>query len=77
MYTFKGRDIHDFSKGDGKCFVLPNGLGGYSSHSLINSCHRKHYGYLVACLKPPVDRKVILTRINEKIILDDTFTSSF
>ena len=36
MYKFKGRDIHDFSKGDGKCFVLPNGLGGYSSHSLIN-----------------------------------------
>lgn len=71
MYTFKGRDIHDFSKGDGKCFVLPNGLGGYSSHSLINSSHRKHYGYLVACLKPPVDRKVILTRINEKIILED------
>ena len=71
MYTFTGRDIHDFSKGDGKCFVLPNGLGGYSSHSLINSSHRKHYGYIVACLKPPVDRKVILTRINEKIILED------
>lgn len=71
MYNFKGRDIHDFAKGDAKCFVLPNGLGGYSSHSLINSSHRKHYGYLVACLKPPVDRKVILTRINEKIIKDN------
>lgn len=67
MYYFDKDIFNDFNKGDSRCFAMPNGLGGYTSQSIINSAHRKHYGYLVASLKPPVDRMMILTRINEEV----------
>lgn len=71
MYKFSKDNFISFKDGDRKCYVLPNGLGGYSSHSLINSSYRKQYGYLVACLKPPVDRRLILNRVNEYVKVDD------
>lgn len=67
MYYFDRDILGQFEEGDGRCFCMPNGLGGYSSHSIINSSHRKHYGYLVACLKPPVLRMLLLARINERL----------
>ena len=73
MYYFDKDNFLDFKDGDSKCFVMPNGLGGYTSHSLINSSHRKHYGYLVACLKPPVDRKLVFARINESLQIGNNY----
>ena len=67
MYYFDKDVLGNFKEGDGRCFCLPNGLGGYTSHSIINSSHRKHYGYLVGCLKPPVLRMMLLARINEQV----------
>ena len=72
MYKFTKDQFDNFQSLDSKCFVLPNGLGGYTSTSIINSSHRKHYGYLIACLKPPVDRKLILGRINDYVKVDST-----
>ena len=67
MYYFDKDNYLNFKDGDSKCFCMPNGLGGYSSSSIINSSHRKHYGYLVAALKSPVERVMILARINESV----------
>ena len=67
MYYFDRDILREFKEGDGRCFCMPNGLGGYCCHSVINSSHRKHYGYLVASLKSPVLRMLLLTRINESI----------
>ena len=72
MYKFTKDQFDNFQSLDSKCFVLPNGLGGYTSTSIINSSHRKHYGYLIACLKPPVDRKLVLGRINDYVKVDST-----
>ena len=72
MYKITKDQFDNFQSLDSKCFVLPNGLGGYTSTSIINSSHRKHYGYLIACLKPPVDRKLILGRINDYVKVDST-----
>lgn len=73
MYYFDKDTLQDFRSGDSRCFVLPNGLGGYCSHSIINSSHRKHYGYLVACLKSPVLRMLLLARINESIQIGNEY----
>lgn len=67
MYYFDKDNYLNFKDGDSKCFCMPNGLGGYCSSSIINSSHRKHYGYLVAALKSPVERVMILARINESV----------
>ena len=73
MYYYDRDTLREFQEGDKRCFCLPNGLGGYCSHSIINSSHRKHYGYLVACLKPPVLRMLLLARINESIQVGNNF----
>ena len=73
MYYFDKDVLNDFKSGDSRCFVLPNGLGGYCSHSIINSSHRKHYGYLVACLKSPVLRMLLLARINESVQIGNEY----
>ena len=67
MYYFDKDNYLNFKDGDSKCFCLPNGLGGYTASSIINSSHRKHHGYLVASLKSPVERMMILARINESV----------
>ena len=73
MYYFDRDILREFREADGRSFCMPNGLGGYCSHSIINSSHRKHYGYLVACLKPPVLRMLLLARINESIQVGNNF----
>ena len=68
MYSFNKKEIRDFKTGNSKCFLITNGIGGYACGSLINSLNRKHYGYLIASLHPPVDRVMILSKIKERII---------
>ena len=67
MYKFKPNEFENFEFGDSRNWVLGNGLGGYSSQSIINSFHRKHFGYLIASLNPPVSRYMILSRTNELV----------
>ena len=68
MYKFGPADISNFQCGDSRNWVLCNGLGGYSSQSIINSSFRKHHGYLIASLNSPVQRYLILNKINECIV---------
>lgn len=51
-----------------KEWVLTNGIGGYAGSSVTGAHARKHHGYLIASLHPPVERFVILSKINECLI---------
>ena len=52
-------------------WIVTNGLGGYASSTsaLINT--RKYHGLLVAAMDPPGDRRVILTRLDESIVIGE------
>ena len=56
------------SAGVQKEWVLTNGIGGYAGSSVTGAHARKHHGYLIASLPPPVERFVILSKINECLI---------
>lgn len=56
------------SVGVQKEWVLTNGVGGYAGSSVTGAHARKHHGYLIASLHPPVERFVILSKINECLI---------
>src|SRR5215211_1614768 len=47
-----------------------NGLGGYSSSSIVGLNTRRYHGLLVAATKPPVGRLVLLSKLEEILILD-------
>jgi predicted glycogen debranching enzyme len=50
-------------------YLLTNGLGGYSSSSILGCDTRRYHGLLVAALKPPLDRRVLLSHLDEILVL--------
>ncbi len=61
-----------FAEGIQREWVITNGIGGYAGSSMIGANTRKHHGLLVASLHPPVERYLILSRINEKICINES-----
>jgi len=57
-------------------WLVTNGLGGYASSTVLGVNTRKYHGLLVAAFNPPVDRRVLLSRLEEEIIVNNT-TYSF
>ena len=53
-----------------KEWIITNGLGGYSSSTIIGANTRKYHGLLVAPLTPPARRFLILSKLDESIERD-------
>jgi predicted glycogen debranching enzyme len=52
-----------------KEWLVTNGLGGYASSTVLGINTRKYHGLLVAALNPPVNRWVLLTKLDEEITI--------
>lgn len=50
-------------------WLVTNGLGGYASGSVAGATTRSYHGLLVASLHPPVERTVLVTKVDEEITL--------
>ena len=50
-----------------KEWLITNGIGGYSSSTIIGANTRKYHGLLVAPLTPPARRFLILSKLDESI----------
>src|SRR5256885_8740449 len=48
-------------------WLITNGLGGYASGSIVGATTRSYHGLLVAALHPPVERSVLVTKIDETV----------
>ncbi len=48
-------------------WIITNGIGGYSSSTIIGANTRRYHGLLVAPLMPPASRMVILSKLDENI----------
>jgi predicted glycogen debranching enzyme len=46
-----------------------NGIGGFASSSIIGMNTRRYHGLLVAATKPPVGRTVLLSKLEEAVLL--------
>ena len=53
-------------------WIITNGIGGYASSTIIGANTRRYHGLLVAPLFPPARRNVILSKLDESIVLDGT-----
>lgn len=65
-----------FEKGSEREWIVTNGLGGYASQTLICSNSRRYHGLLVAALRPPVDRHMLLSNVLEDICFENGETVS-
>jgi len=74
----KGKQAVEFGKGDWKTFeqgiekewLLTNGIGGFASSTIIGANTRRYHGLLVASLNPPTQRHLILSKIDESILIE-------
>lgn len=63
-----------YEQGIKKEWLLTNGIGGFSASTIIGANTRRYHGLLTASLKPPVQRHLILSKIDEAIEIDgETF----
>ena len=51
-------------------WLVTNGLGGYASGTVSGAITRRYHGLLTAATKPPVGRLVLLSKLEETLIID-------
>jgi len=61
------RALSNFNEAIRREWLVTNGIGGYASSTILGINTRKYHGLLVAALNPPVDRWVLLTKLDEEI----------
>ncbi|MEO0768779.1 MAG: amylo-alpha-1,6-glucosidase [Cyanobacteria bacterium J06649_4] len=61
-----GREIcSDLSQSTNREWLITNGLGGYGCGTLSGILTRCYHGLLIAALSPPVERTLLLTKLDE------------
>jgi predicted glycogen debranching enzyme len=54
---------------DGREWLETNGLGGYAMSTVTGENKRRYHGLLVAATKPPVGRAVLLSKVEETLLV--------
>jgi predicted glycogen debranching enzyme len=49
-------------------WLVTNGIGGYASGTVAGLLTRRYHGLLVAALNPPLERTLLLTKVDETVI---------
>jgi predicted glycogen debranching enzyme len=63
-----GRDIcGDLVQAERREWLVTNGLGGYASGTIAGSLTRRYHGLLVAALKPPLERTLLVSKLDESV----------
>ena len=52
-----------------------NGLGGYAASTLTGTNTRRYHGLLVAATRPPVGRAVLLSKVEETLVIGNELLS--
>ena len=61
-----GRDVcADLGQAEAREWLVTNGLGGYASGTVAGLLTRRYHGLLVAALKPPVGRTLLVAKLDE------------
>lgn len=71
-FIYGKNDFKDFKTGNSNCYLLTNGLGGYSSTSIINSLTRNDHSLFVASTTAPNIRKTIISKTEEILHIGDS-----
>lgn len=63
-----GRDIcGSLTQAEQREWLITNGIGGYGGGTLCGTLTRCYHGLLIAALKPPLGRTLLLTKLNETV----------
>lgn len=66
-WIYGKQDWKTFERGQENCYLMTNGLGGFSSMTMTGSAARNDHAFLMACMKAPNNRYNVIHRLAEKI----------
>ncbi|MFL5308881.1 MAG: glycogen debranching enzyme N-terminal domain-containing protein, partial [Myxococcales bacterium] len=68
MQVAVGRKVcMDYARSSRLEWLESNGAGGFAMGTVAGANTRRYHGLLVASLRPPVDRHVLLSRLEEVV----------
>ncbi len=70
-FVFGKNDWKDFERGQENCYLLTNGLGGFSSLTMIGSSARNDQALLMAAVKAPNERWNLLSNLEETLWIQE------
>ena len=70
MIEFTQEVCGDLERARGREWLETNGLGGFASSSIMGLNTRRYHGLLVAATRPPVGRLVLLSKLEETLVID-------
>src|SRR6516164_7626909 len=70
MIQFGKKTCGDLDAALRREWLETNGLGGFASSTIVGLNTRRYHGLLVATLRPPVERFVLLSKLEETLFID-------
>jgi predicted glycogen debranching enzyme len=71
MISFDRNTCSNFEKAVEKEWIETNGIGGYASSTIIGLNTRGYHGLLVAATRPPLGRMLLLSKLEETLVIGD------
>nr|WP_294468094.1 amylo-alpha-1,6-glucosidase [uncultured Sellimonas sp.] len=66
-WIYGKQDFKTLARGQENCYLLTNGLGGFSSLTMTGSAARNDHAFLMACTKAPNHRYNLVHRLKEEV----------
>src|SRR5678815_4330125 len=69
MIRFEREVCNSLDAASRREWLETNGLGGFASSTIAGINTRRYHGLLVAATEPPVGRKVLLSKLEETLVI--------
>ncbi len=70
MIEFDRTICSDLTQANSREWLETNGLGGFASSTITGMNTRRYHGLLIAATKPPVGRLLLLSKLEETLVID-------
>lgn len=70
-FIYGKQDWKTFERGEENCYLMTNGLGGFSSLTMTGSCGRNDHSVLMACVHSPNQRYNMIHRLEEILYIGE------
>ncbi len=72
-FIYGRQDFKNLERGEENCYLMTNGLGGFSSLTMVGSCSRNDHALLMSCTaeEAPNHRYNMIHRLEEKLLIGE------
>ncbi len=70
-WIYGKHDWNTLERGEENCYLMTNGLGGFSSMTMTGAAARNDHALLMACVQAPNHRYNLVHRLKEQVVFED------